>query len=196
MNQVKEERNPNIFSQLLKAICSFPQETEKSLLDSSLIEALVPSHHPIGTLTKKILFFFSSFYPLQFLLNPIVVNSSPTTYFLWNEIVNKSGYSAQEIVENNTNEIIKTLIEDRPLDQVEEKTKAAILVAIQNLSKISPTVFVPTLFGTLVRGFDVESLKGLTQFELAVYATPDGQLYENGYFFQSLLLSPGVCPIW
>jgi len=55
-----------------------------------------------------------------------------------------------------------------------------MLITVKNIARLSPAHVVPELFGAIVRSFDFEGLKALTPTDVAIFFTPEGQLYENG----------------
>jgi hypothetical protein len=65
--------------------------------------------------------------------------------------------------------------------------KTALMITIQNVARISPTMIVPKLFGTLVKTLNIETLKVFTAYDIAVFKTPEDQLYENGLQFMLII---------
>lgn len=138
---------------MLVSICSYAKDTKQEAIDSTLLAALLPAHHPIA--------------------NPI-----PDTRFLWDELAQKSSSFAIQVLERNVDSVVGKIL-SLPFAKLEGDNRTGVFVMIRNVARISPTVVVPQLFGSLVRTLDLESLKSLSATDVAVFRTPEGQLYEN-----------------
>jgi len=143
----------SLVSTFLVSVCSFAKDTKQEAIDATLLSALLPAHHPLA-------------------------NPTPDTRFLWDELAQKSSSFAIQVLERNV-EVVVSKVLALPFATLEGPNRKGVFVMIQNIARISPTMVVPALFGGLVRTLDVESLKVLTPHDIAVFRTPEGQLFEN-----------------
>ena len=194
-DQVQSWNKHSRLSTLLLSIVSFGDDVDLSLRETAVVEHIILAHH--GLLCSPFFLFSSTFIRLiplqvvQIVIPGLTCVRKPLSIHMSSSIsilINCSTLSWMLHVRNQR--YVGIMCEVPGTNFVQYGFPEASYSAVTTLCFVSPASVLPRVVKQLQADLNPASLNALSDFDLGVWATPEGTTFVDGWFLQQVLLSP------